>query len=163
MVYFYLGGFLISIQYQQTQYAAKTWVVHCPIISSLSMTVGVKDCSCCRPAVSASLLVTFHFQQFLNPGLGLSSLCGAWYHSGSAVLSSTHRVYGFLMSKTMDIYSYKCPRGVGGKDKDFFKGNLGRIRNFGKNYPFLGDILPILGCFWGNFAIFRGVLRKFCL
>ena len=98
MVYFYLGGFLISLQYQQTQYAAKTWVVHCPIISSLSMTVGVKDCSCCRPAVSASLLVTFHFQQFLK--LGLSSLCGAWYHSGSAVLSSTRRVYGSLMSET---------------------------------------------------------------
>ena len=47
----------------------------------------------------------------------------------------------------MGVYSDKSGGGGGRKNKEFFKGNLGRIRNFGKNYPFLGDILPILGCF----------------
>ena len=47
----------------------------------------------------------------------------------------------------MGVYSYKSVRGGGRKDKVFLKEILGRIRNFGENVPFLGDILPILGEF----------------
>ena len=70
--YFYLGGFLISIQYQQTQYGPDLGCAMCNLRCTwsmvISMNVSVKDCSCCRlsslicadcipfPAVSKSLV-----------------------------------------------------------------------------------------------------------
>ena len=93
---FILGAF--SYLYNINRHSmVQPWVVQCTWSLVISMNVGVKDCSCCRLSSLSSPLIAFHFQQFLKVWSG-RYLCGAWYSSGP-VLSSTDRVWKFLMSK----------------------------------------------------------------
>ena len=50
----------------------------------------------------------------------------------------------------MGVYSDKCGRGGGGKNKGFFEGFLGRIRNLEKNFPFAVIFRLFLGSFEGG-------------
>ena len=54
----------------------------------------------------------------------------------------------------MGVYSDKCGRGGDGKNKGFFEGFLGRIRNLEKNFPFAVIFRLFLGSFEGEGGAF---------